>query len=218
MSETLEKLERERLAVVIRGTYGDDLVRLVDALRRGGLSIFELTFDPSADDPTRAGLESIDLLRGKFGDEVTLGAGTVLTAEQAAAAADGGASFIVAPNTNPEVITRTKELGLVSIPGAITPTEVLWAHDLGADMVKLFPAGTMGVKYAKDLLAPISNVKFMATAGLTPDVLRGFFEIGFTAAGISSYVTNKKLIAAGDFDTLEANAREMVGIARSFGE
>ncbi|MNI67169.1 KHG/KDPG aldolase [compost metagenome] len=115
---------------------------------------------------------------------------------------------------NKEIVQAANQLGMVTIPGAMTPTEILEAHFAGADFVKLFPAGTLGLTYAKDLLGPINNVKFIATAGVTPDNLGEFLKLGFAGAGISSYLTNKKLVNENKFDILKEHAKELVAISK----
>jgi len=114
------------------------------------------------------------------------------------------------------VIKYTKELGLVSIPGAMTPSEILWAHDWGADIVKLFPAATLSLKYAKDILAPISHVPLMATAGITEENFQEFLKLGLIGAGISGRLTDKKLIAEKNWDEFTKRAEAFVSIAESF--
>lgn len=96
----------------------------------------------------------------------------------------------------------------------MTSTEILSAHKAGADFVKLFPAGTLGLKYVKDILGPINNVKFIAAAGVTPENLGDFLNLGFVGAGISNYITNKDMVNSGDFDTLTNHAREIMQIVK----
>ena len=132
----------------------------------------------------------------------------------AAAIRNGGIRFIeVTPNTDPAVIAETKRLGLVSIPGALTPSEIMAAHNAGADLVKLFPTATMGLKYFKDLRAPLSHIGLVVTAGITPDNLGDYLKAGAFAAGISSPLCDKELIAAGDFAEITRRARAFRGIA-----
>lgn len=143
------------------------------------------------------------------------GAGTVLTPGQVDAAAQAGAEFIISPNSEPKVIRRTKELGLISIPGAMTPTEILMAHDCGADLVKLFPAATLGLAYVKDILAPISHVKMIATAGITEENFAQFLKLGLAGAGISGRLTDKKLIAEGNWAEFTRRAEAFRHIAEN---
>lgn len=155
------------------------------------------------------------MLRAAHGENMHFGAGTVLSAEQVDAAARAGAEFMISPNTDPAVICRTKELGLISIPGAMTPTEILAAHNYGADLVKLFPAATLGLTYAKDILAPISHVKMIATAGITEENFAQFLKLGLAGAGISGRLTDKKLIADGDWAEFTRRAEAFRRIAEN---
>jgi len=112
------------------------------------------------------------------------------------------------------VIRYTKQQGLVSIPGAMTPSEILQAHDCGADFVKLFPAATLGLRYAKDIMAPISHVKLIATAGITEENFGQFLDLGFVGAGISGRLTEKRLIEEKNWDELTKRAEAFARIAQ----
>lgn len=207
-------IECNKIIAICRGIYGENLVNLVSALNKGGVKLVEVTFDQGDKDCIMKTSEAIKLLVSTFKGEVKIGAGTVVTVEQVYAAHDAGAEYIIAPNTDKEIIKTANSLDLVTIPGAMTPTEILEAHYAGADFVKLFPAGTLGLTYAKDILGPINNVKFIATAGVTPDNFGCFLDLGFAGAGISGYLTNKKLISEGKFDVLIEHAKELVDIAK----
>ena len=210
---TKEFMEEKKLVCIIRRIYGEELLRLAAALHKGGVELIECTFDQADPHCAERTAEAIDLLGRSFGGEMLFGAGTVLTPEQVTTARDAGARYIISPNVNPAVIARTKELGLVSIPGAMTPTEILSAHELGADFVKLFPATTLGFKYISDIMAPISHVKLMATGGVTEENLGEYLSRGFMGAGISGRLADKKLIAAGDWEEITRRARVFTDIA-----
>lgn len=213
-SRVLNLILEKKIITIVRGTYGDDLRKLAHALYDGGIRFMEVTFDQKDPDCIAKTAGAISMLNAEFaGCDFYAGAGTVLTKEQVKAASDAGASYIISPNTNPEVIRYTKELGLVSIPGAMTPTEILLAHDCGADIVKLFPAATLGLKYVKDILAPISHVAIIATAGITEENFAEFLKLGLKGAGISGRLTDKKLIAAGDWEEFTRRAKAFVDIA-----
>lgn len=214
--DVINFIESNKVIAICRGIYGETLVKLINALNKGGVKLVEVTFDQGDKDCIIKTSEAIKLLVSTFKGEVKVGAGTVVTLEQAVAAKDAGAEFILSPNTNKEIIRAANGLGMVTIPGAMTATEILEAHFAGADFVKLFPAGTLGVTYAKDILGPINNVKFVATAGVTPDNLGDFLKIGFAGAGISSYLTNKKLIGEGKFDVLTEHAKELMDIVKRY--
>lgn len=213
--EVVKFIEDNKIIAICRGIYGDKLVQLVESLYKGGVKLVEVTFDQNDENCVKNTSEAISLLVSRFEGKVKIGAGTVITAEQVFAAKNAGAEYILSPNADVEIVRIANQVGLVTIPGAMTSTEIIAAHKAGADFVKLFPAGTLGLNYAKDLLGPINNVKFIATAGVTPENLGDFLALGFAGAGISNYLTNKKLINAGEFDTLTEHAKELVKIANA---
>ena len=211
---TVDFVMENKVITIVRKLYGEKLLKLAQALSEGGIRMIECTFDQSDPDCIARTSEAISLLREKMGDKMHVGAGTVLDVEQVEAAYRAGAEFIIAPNVCPQVIKRTKELGMLSIPGAMTPTEILYAHELGADFVKLFPAATLGFKYIKDIKAPISHVKLIATAGVTEENFGEFLDAGLVGAGISGRLTDKKLIEAGDWAEFTNRARVFSDIAK----
>ena len=212
-SEVCSRILESKIVVICRKVYGDDLIRLADALVSGGIRCIEVTFDQKDEDCISKTSASIRSLIKEFGSSLDVGAGTVLDARQVDCAADAGAEFIISPNVNPLVIGRTLELGLVSIPGAMTPSEVLYASGLGSQIIKLFPAGTLGLKYFKDLRAPISHVSIMATGGITEENFKDFLSAGACGAGISGRLTDRKLIEGNYFDELTRRAKVFSEIA-----
>ncbi len=211
--DIIKFIEENKIIAICRGIYGEKLVQLVQALYDGGVKLVEITFDQNDENCLEKTSEAISTLVSKFDGKVKIGAGTVVTPAQVFAAKNAGAEYILSPNSDSEIIKIANEVDLVTIPGAMTPTEILAAHHAGADFVKLFPAATLGVKYVKDILGPINNVKFIATAGVTPDNLGDFLNLGFVGAGISSYITNKSMVNAGEFETLTEHAKELIKIA-----
>lgn len=210
-------IEKNRVIVIIRRIYGDTMLKLVDALIAGGIHLIEVTFDQSDPDCLKNTGGAINLLETKFAGSVMAGAGTVVTTEQVDAAAASGARYIISPNTNLKVIGRTKEKGLVSMPGAMTPSEILAAHDAGADFVKIFPVIDLGLGYIKNIRAPISHVKLVATAGVNEENFADHLKAGFVGAGISGRLTDKKVIDAGDWGEFSKRAAAFAKIAADFG-
>ena len=148
------------------------------------------------------------------------GAGTVTNVELVELTHAHGGKYIISPDTNVDVIKRTVELGMVSLPGAMTPTEVMTAHDAGADFVKLFPAGDLGVSYLKAIRAPISHVKLMAVGGVNESNAADFVTIQpfaglYYGLGIGGNLAKKAWIDAGEFDKLTEAAKTMVEIIKS---
>ncbi len=205
-------IEMNKIIAICRGIYGEDLLKLVSALKKGGVKLVEVTFDQGDESSLDKTSKAIKELVHNFGEKVIIGAGTVITLEQVYVAREAGAKYIISPNVNKEIIKASNKLNLVTIPGAMTPTEIIKAHLAGADFVKLFPAGTLGIRYAKDILGPINNVRFIATAGITSENLGEFLSLGFAGVGISNYLTNKELVKKGDFETLTKHGEILMNI------
>ena len=144
-----------------------------------------------------------------------IGAGTVLTERQAELTAQAGGRFIISPDTNPDVIRRTRELGLVSIPGALTPSECTLAHRSGADFIKLFPCGEMKPSYLRALAAPLSHLRFLAVGGVNENTLADYIKAGALGIGVSSGIADKAKIQAGDFAAVTELAEKYVAAAES---
>ena len=215
MNDLIKELESNKIVAIVRGTFGNNLIKLANALYDGGIRFLEVTFVQNAENCIEQTAEAIRLLIKEVPCDMHIGAGTVLTAEQVEAAYSAGAQYIISPNVCEAVIHRTKELGLVSIPGAMTPSEICTAHDMGADIVKLFPFCDLGLKYVKDIRAPLSHIKLMATAGVNEENLGDALRSGFCSAGISGRLTEKTLIAEGNFAELTRRAEVFTTIARN---
>ncbi|MCP3738071.1 bifunctional 4-hydroxy-2-oxoglutarate aldolase/2-dehydro-3-deoxy-phosphogluconate aldolase [Rossellomorea sp. BNER] len=180
----IEKLKKEKIVAIFRKVPFEELLPQVDLLIENGITIMEVTLDsPSA-------LNSLYELKKRYGKDIHLGAGTVMKAEDVARVNDIGAEFIISPHVDIEVIQATKELGLTSIPGAFTPTEIATAYQHGADMIKIFPASTLGAEYVKNLKGPFSSIPFMATGGINEHNAKEFLESGYTSLGVGSSLTS----------------------------
>ena len=213
MHQAAELVLKEKIVVIIRRVYGSQLEDLVGALFEGGMRLVEVTFDqadPECEARTAGALEALTRL---FGGRMAIGAGTVLTPEQADVAHGAGARFIVSPNVDADVILRTKALGMASVPGAMTPSEILTAHKLGADLVKVFPAGDLGLAWFKSIRAPITHVRMLATGGVTEDNFADYLAAGYAGAGISGRLTEKALLDRGGFAEFTLRARAFRDIA-----
>ncbi|MDD4311088.1 MAG: bifunctional 4-hydroxy-2-oxoglutarate aldolase/2-dehydro-3-deoxy-phosphogluconate aldolase [Eubacteriales bacterium] len=218
MSESLvTRIQQTGVIAICRKIYGEDLLRLADALEQGGVQLMEVTFDQSDPHCLERTAESIGALCARY-PNMRFGAGTVLTREQVDAAKRAGGEFIISPNTDLDVIRYTKQLGLVSIPGAMTPSEIVAAHQAGADYVKLFPAASLGLKYIKDISAPINHVKLIATGGISTENFGDYLRAGCRGAGISSSLCDKARIQAGDWDSLTAAARSLISTFTTVAE
>ena len=204
---TLDMILKYKLIAILRGVKQEELLPLCEALYQGGIRLVEVTYaaDGTQNPETAA---KIRLLADHFADRMAIGAGTVVSSEQVAMTHEAGGSFIISPNTVESVIQKTKELGMISIPGALTPTEVSVAHDLGADFVKLFPIGNLGSGYVKAIKAPLSHIRLLAVGGIDRNNLTEYLRAGVCGVGVGANIVNKDLLRQGNFEAIAALAAE----------
>ncbi len=204
----IDAVAENKVISIVRLPDKETLIPAVEALYEGGIRLIEITFDRSGKIGSDAICSMISELVSRFENRMYIGAGTVTRLNEVDLAVNAGASFIISPNCDPEIIRRTRELGAVSIPAAFTPTEILSALNNGADYVKLFPADQVGSGYVKAITAPISDAKLLAVGGVSAENARSFIDMGFYGIGVGSNLYNKKLIASGDFGSLTALAKQ----------
>lgn len=208
--EMIQAVEREKLIAIIRGADRQQCMHVAEALYEGGIRLMEITYNQSDPATFQNTADTIGQLAKRFEGRMFIGAGTVTTPELVDMTAAAGGRFIISPDTNEAVIRRTRELGLVSIPGAMTPTEVMQAHRAGADFVKLFPAGLMGAAYFKAVCTPISHVKMLAVAGITDANIGDFLRAGAVGAGVSGDLANKAWIEKGEYYKITETAKKLI--------
>ena len=200
--ETAARIRDSGVVAIARGTDADAVADAVDAIRRGGVPTVEVTAN------TDGVLDMIRDVSSTFtADELTVGAGTVLDAETARAAILAGAEFVVTPSFDEGVVRTANRYGKPSLVGIATPTEAVDAFEAGADMVKVFPAATLGPGFVSALGGPLGHVPTVPTGGVGLGNVRDFFEAGATAVGVGSAIVDADAVARGDFDAVEANAR-----------
>lgn len=209
--QVVEAIEQGKIMVIIRGKDYETLENITDAIYKGGIRCCEVPFDSTGKTSDEQTADNISKLVKKFPD-MAIGAGTVLREGQVELAAKAGAKFIVAPDVNCEVIKKTKELNLVSIPGALTPSEATLAHRTGADFVKLFPNGEMKDTYIKTLKLPLPFIKFIAFGGVYPHNLTQVLANGATAVGVATGIVAKSSVESGKFEEITQNAKEYMAI------
>lgn len=205
---TVEFIEKNKIIVIVRGVNGENILPLAQAMYDGGIRLVEFTFDSRGVTPDEAVAENIRKVAEHFGDDMAVGAGTVITKKQVELTKTAGGKFIISPDTNEDIIKYTKEQGLVSIPGALTPTEIAAAGRAGADFVKVFPVNYFGPKYIKDLSAPLSHIKMLAVGGITLDNIGEYQQSGAVGFGIGSGIVDKTAIANGEFDKITEYAKQ----------
>lgn len=212
-NEITAKIKEEKIIAVIRHLGAKDAEALCGALYKGGIRLAEITFAPAGTIPAEETAKTISVLREKFAGKMLIGAGTVLDMDYARIAIGAGAEFIISPNTDPDVISYTKECGRVSIPGAMTPTEVVSAYRAGADFVKVFPSDTLGLKFIKALRAPLPHIPLIPTGGINTGNIADFLSAGAAAVGIGSNLSRNDLVKAGRLDEITALAEEYLRAA-----
>ncbi|WP_138311162.1 MULTISPECIES: bifunctional 4-hydroxy-2-oxoglutarate aldolase/2-dehydro-3-deoxy-phosphogluconate aldolase [unclassified Clostridium] len=205
--DVLKSIEKEKLIVIFRGIPTEGAANVAKALADGGVKFIEITYNHRKDSPEKYFEEQMLAVKAAVGDRVCMGAGTVLTVGQVELAHRLGAGYIVSPNTNEAVIKRTKELDMVSIPGAMTPTEIVYARDCGADIVKLYIVDDVNdVKY---LMGPLGHIPMQATCNVSLDTIPQFLQAGIKAFGTRAFLTND-LIENKDYQEIENRARKHV--------
>ncbi|MCM3767627.1 bifunctional 4-hydroxy-2-oxoglutarate aldolase/2-dehydro-3-deoxy-phosphogluconate aldolase [Neobacillus niacini] len=206
----IEFLKKHPIVAVIRGATPDNIVPIANALNKGGVKVLEITAE------TPKVMEMIEKVADELSDEVLVGAGTVLDPETARAAILAGSKFIVSPSLNVETIKMTKRYGVVSIPGALTPTEILTAYEHGADMIKVFPVNAFGPSYIKNIQGPFPHVPLMVTGGIDTSNVKDYLNGGAIAVGVGSNLVNpKKLHHEEDFLALTQRAIEYTNLQKT---
>ncbi len=196
-----ELIRKEKIIAIARGIKIEKVVNLAEALLAGGIRMLEVTCN------TNGVFEMIKLLREKIANRMVIGAGTVITTDLCQKAINSGAEFIIAPDTNTEVIDYCIKKDVAILPGAMTATEILTAKRHGAKMVKIFPAASLGAGYIKALRAPIDDIDFVAVDGVRPENIAEFLAAGCVAVGVGTSVVRKDCIEKGDWQAITDTVR-----------
>ena len=204
-------LDRKLLAIV-RGIRDEgQCLQVAQAIFAGGIDLIEVTFDQSSPERFQDTAKAIRAINTHMADQMCVGAGTVLTPDQVKMAADAGAKYIISPNWNERVIKTTRDLGLVSIPGVLTPSEIIQAFEAGADFAKLFPAGQLGSDYIKAIKSPLSHLKMLAVGGIDAANIPDFLAAGCDGFGIGGNLANKAWIETGQYERITNVAAALRG-------
>jgi 2-dehydro-3-deoxyphosphogluconate aldolase/(4S)-4-hydroxy-2-oxoglutarate aldolase len=203
-------IEEVGIVPVVRAPSAELAVRATEAVLAGGISVFEITMTvPGA-------VEVIRLLAQRLRGRALIGAGTVLTPEEADACVDAGAEFIVGPGLNLATIAAAHARDVPVMPGALTPTEVITAWQAGADMVKIFPCGAVGgAKYLRALRGPLPQVRMLPTGGVSATTAADYIAAGASALGVGSELVDTTALAAGQDQVLTERARELVAVVQA---
>jgi 2-dehydro-3-deoxyphosphogluconate aldolase / (4S)-4-hydroxy-2-oxoglutarate aldolase len=206
----LDKITENKIIAVTRGISSDKIIDTVRALMEGGIRLFEVPYNQKSSEEAKDTLNSLRLLKREFGDRICVGPGTVLTVQQVVDAVEVGADYIISPSLDIEVIKKTKNLGKISIPGALTPSEIVTAYNSGADIVKIFPGAIFDVEYIKAITAPLNHIPIIALGGISVDNVDQFIKAGVVGVGIGGNLVDKKKVYAGEFEKITMLAKEYV--------
>jgi len=198
-NRVIESIIENKIVVIVRGVAREKLIPLAEAMYNGGIRLLEITYSANGSVSDEETASNISMLAKHFEGRMYIGAGTVLTEKQVELTKSAGGKFIISPDTNADIIKKTVELGLVSMPGALTPSEITAANRAGADFVKLFPITSLGIDYVKAVRAPLSHVKLIAVGGIHDGNMKDYLKAGVCGFGIGSNIVDKKLIDADDF-------------------
>ena len=206
MAQTLTAAELEEIGLIAIVRTGDeaDLLRVAEALAEGGIRAMEITLN------TPGALPAIGSVRRALGPALRVGAGTILGAQDARAAFEAGAEFIVTPTLQPDTVAYCRENALPIACGCMTPTEALSAHRAGADFIKLFPADTLGPAYVRALRAPLPFLRIIPTGGVSLDTIPLFLQAGCVGVALGSSLVSKAILQSRDWAALTATARQYV--------
>jgi 2-dehydro-3-deoxyphosphogluconate aldolase/(4S)-4-hydroxy-2-oxoglutarate aldolase len=193
-----------KVIAVIRMSDTERLAKVVEAVKAGGVKAIEITMT------TPFALEIISTMAKRKAPDVLVGAGTVLDPETAVQAIHAGADFVVSPVTNAAMMAACRRYDILVAPGALSPTEILAAWQAGADIVKVFPATSVGPKYFKDILGPLPRLRLMPTGGVTLENARDFVANGACCVAIGTALLDKKAIEAGQWEVLTQKAKALV--------
>ena len=206
-NEIIKDIEENKIIVIMRGFSDEQLKNTVNAMEKGGIRLVEVTFDQTGTISDNTTAEHIRMLKENFKGRIRIGAGTVMTEKQVELAYNAGAEFIISPDCYEAVIKKTRELEMVSIPGALTPTEAANAHRFGADFVKLFPNSEFKASYLKALAAPLSHIKFLAVGGVNHENMKDYFAAGAKGIGVATAIADKKTIFSENYEEITQRAR-----------
>ncbi|MBQ5959085.1 MAG: bifunctional 4-hydroxy-2-oxoglutarate aldolase/2-dehydro-3-deoxy-phosphogluconate aldolase [Firmicutes bacterium] len=189
---------------ILRNVPTEQVIPYIEAAMRGGVRFFEVALN------SKDALKQISMLREHFGDSCLIGGGTAITVPLCENAIAAGAQFLLTPGTPPDVFRYCADHDVILIPGVLSPTDVAVSFEYGYKTMKLFPAGSMPMRYVKDLKGPFDNAEFMAIGGVSPDNIADFLNAGCLGAGLGSALMPKEAAARGDWDTCTEYVRDLV--------
>ncbi len=209
-NEIIKSIEENKIIAILRGIPQAKLLPLAEALYNGGIRLLEITYSANGTVSDEVTSANIKMLANHFKDKMYIGAGTVLTPKQVKLTKKSGGCFIISPDANEKIIKQTVRYGMVSMPGALTPTEITKAHNCGADFVKLFPITNLGIGYVKAVKAPLSHIKLLAVGGINTQNMKEYLDCGISGFGIGSNIYEKQMLDNDDYESITKLAEKYV--------
>lgn len=197
-------IKERRLVAILRGVDGERIHLTAEALYLGGIRLLEVTMN------TEGATKQIASLVESYEGKLIVGAGTVLNVGMAEQAIAAGASYLITPNMDDRVIKYGLQHGVDVLPGVMTVTEIVRAFETGASMVKLYPAGSLGIGYLKELQGPISHIPIVAVGGVTLDNIKSFMQAGAIGVGVGGSLLDRKALAEGNYESLTDRAKQFI--------
>ena len=207
MNNFIKEFFENKIIVVCRGIDEKEIVNAATALYNGGIRFMEVPFNQAAPETFADTAKKIKLVREALGDKMHVGAGTVITMEQFEIAKKAGAEIIVSPTMEEDVITATKEAGLISMPGCTTPSEMTKAYKLGADLIKLFPASVVNLKVIKEISVPLNHLPLVCFGGVSAENIEEVLSSGVVGVGMASSILNKQALKNKDYAEITSLAK-----------
>ena len=212
--QLIDEILENKIIAIVRGASKQQCFKVVEALYNGGIKFVEITYNQSKPESWVETAEVIGQLAEEYKGRVHIGAGTVTNTELVELTYKNHGEYIISPDCDVEVIKKTKELGMVSMPGALTPTEIKTAYNAGADFVKVFPAGNLGASYIKAVRAPLSHIRMLAVGGVNEKNIKEYLDAGCCGAGIGGNLAKKDWIEAGEYEKLTQAAKDLIEIIK----
>lgn len=205
----VKEFKESKVILVCRGIAEEEIVNVAEALYAGGIRYMEVPFDQKDLASNVVTARKIKAVSEAMKGRMHVGAGTTCTMEQFNLAVEAGAEIIVAPNMDEEIIVATKKAGLISMPGCMTPSEMVKAYKLGADLIKLFPSSVVNLKMIKEIIVPLNQLPLVCFGGVNADNITEVLATGLTGVGVGSAILDKEALANKDYGTITARAKRI---------
>ena len=207
MKQFIEEFLESKVIVVCRGIAEDEIINVAQAMYEGGIRFMEVPFDQANPNTFESTARKISAVRKALDGKMHVGAGTVITMEQFELAKNAGAEVIVSPTMDEEIIVATKKAGLISMPGCMAPTEMVKAYNLGADLIKLFPASVLTLKTIKEIRIPLNHIPLVCFGGVTTENITEVLSTGAVGVGMASSILDKEALKNKDYKKITELAK-----------